>query len=101
MHLIISLLKKQSLNSCFLHNITKLPDSFGSLKPTNVKKTMDGAMLIWDIDDIVGGEERVISYKVKAGVNVIGKLKIPRALCRYRKGKRAIIVKSNSTLVFS
>jgi len=84
-----------------LHNIAKMPDSFGSLKPTSVKKTGKMVMLIWDIDNIVGREERVISYRVKAGVSVIGKLRIPRALCRYKKGKRSVIAKSNSILIFS
>jgi len=84
-----------------LHNIVKVPDTFGSLKPSSVKKYDNRVVLVWDIDNVVGGEERVISYKVKAEVNVIGKLSIPRALCRYRKDNRVVIVKSNNNKIYS
>ncbi|MFH1209810.1 MAG: hypothetical protein V1663_03405 [archaeon] len=84
-----------------LHNIVKVPDTFGSLKPSSIKKYDDRVVLVWDIDNIIGGEERVISYKVKAEVNIIGRLTIPRALCRYRKGNRTVIVRSNNNSIYS
>jgi len=59
-------------------------EDFGTLKPV-VRRTEAGTELIWKLGDIIGKEERVISYKLKSLVE--GELKMPSAYLRYRDHK--------------
>ncbi len=59
-------------------------NSFESLRPV-IRRTEAGTELIWKLGDIIGKEERVITYKIKGFVG--GELKMPRAYLRYRDDK--------------
>jgi len=86
----------------YLPNAINAPTEYATIKPTKIKKSVKGLMLIWDIPELVKGEERIISYKMKSKVHIIGKLLIPRAICRYRKkGGKASIVRSNRIMLLS
>ncbi|MEK6835802.1 MAG: hypothetical protein AABX55_02155, partial [Nanoarchaeota archaeon] len=82
--------------------VFEAPGDFITLKPSSVKKGLAGSTLIWEIPEILRGEERVISYKVKSHAPLVGRVRIPRAICRYKNVAGKIsIAKSNSVNLFS
>tara|TARA_Y100000034_G_scaffold135555_1_gene207978 strand:- start:805 stop:2193 length:1389 start_codon:yes stop_codon:yes gene_type:complete len=82
-----------------LFNVKKVPSDYGTLRPSKVKRKGDDVVLVWDGINLVGKEERILSYRVNVGIKA--SLRLPGALVRYRVGKRAIVVRSNSSLVVS
>lgn len=85
-----------------LPNILKLSTEFGTLKPNKVQKGEKSSRMIWNIDELEPGEERIISYKVHPGLSFFGRFVLPSALLRYRSKERKIIdTKSNKVVFFS
>jgi hypothetical protein len=85
-----------------LPNMLILSHEFGTLKPNKFQKGEKSSRLIWDIDELEPGEERVISYRAKPGLHVIGSLTLPASLLRYtNKDKRIIDMQSNKVTLFS
>ncbi|MBU1203931.1 MAG: hypothetical protein KKG60_02590 [Nanoarchaeota archaeon] len=86
-----------------LPRIVKEPTEFGTVKPKILKKGEDKKLLLWDIPSLIKGEERILSYRIKSRIKVIGRLIIPKAVCSYtsRKSRKRIIVNSNKTVLFS
>jgi len=83
-------------------NLITLSKEFGTLKPNKFQKGSKSSRLIWEIGALEQKEERVISYKVKPGLHIIGKIVLPAALLRYRAKDRKIIdQKSNKVIFFS
>ena len=81
--------------------LLELPHEYGTLKPSSTKSGIAGSVVSWDIPELLKGEERVIAYKMKSKVTGLGKLTIPRALCRYKdKMGKIYIVKSNPFNLF-
>jgi hypothetical protein len=90
----------QVLKSLRLHDnipgLLELPHEYGTLKPSSTKQGLAGSSVIWEIPELLKGEERVLSYKMKSKVTNLGKLSMPRAVCRYKdKSGKFYIVKSN------
>ena len=81
--------------------LLELPHEYGTLKPNSTRSGVAGSLVIWEISELLKGEERVISYKMKSKVNSLGKITIPRAICRYKdKMGKLYIVKSNHFNLF-
>lgn len=59
----------------------------GTLKPDEVKHTKQGTKVIWSIPELDSYEHRLITYKVKAKLNIIGTFSLPRATVEYKIGK--------------
>ena len=77
--------------------LLELPHEYGTLKPSSIKHSVVGSYVMWDIPELIKGEERVLSYKMKSKVTGLGKLNIPRAVCRYKdKDEKLYITRSNS-----
>ena len=69
---------------------------FGTMKPTRVQKSMDGRLrLVWDLDGLDRGEERIISYIARSSLSIIGKLLLPEAVVEYQTGRSHVHVRSN------
>ncbi len=84
-----------------LPKVIKPESDFGTLKPSKIQQGTAGMRLIWEIDKLDPGEERIISYKVSSKLPLVGKMMLPPALVQhYGKGKRLINVRSNR-LIFS
>lgn len=61
----------------------------GTLKPKEVKHTKRGTKVIWSLAELDTHEQRLITYKVKAKLNIVGMFSLPRAVVEYaRKGRR-------------
>ena len=72
------------------------PHGFSTLHPTKIKKTKFGNIrLIWNLEELHGGEERIISYVARSRLSIIGKLILPSAVASYKRGNRKIKSKSN------
>lgn len=85
-----------------LPHMLLLSHEYGTLKPTKFQKGEKSSRLIWDIDELEPGEERVISYRAKPGLHVIGPINLPAALLRYtNKDKKIIDMQSNRVTLFS
>ncbi len=60
-------------------------DVFGALMPDEViRKGKKGSLLKWDIGVMEPLEERILAYKVKLKMNVVGKVILPGGIVKYR-----------------
>lgn len=83
-----------------LPNILTPTKEFGTLKPSKIQKGEKSSRMIWTIDELEPGEERIISYKVHPGLHIIGKIMLPAALIRFKNKEHKIIDKKSNKLVF-
>ena len=51
--------------------------------------------LVWDLDGLDRGEERIISYVAKSKLSIIGRLALPDAVVEYYSGRKYVHVCSN------
>ncbi len=61
-----------------------IPHEYITLKPNSMRKEINGTMLTWEIPELIKGEERVITYKLKSRTGYKGRLLFQRSVCRYR-----------------
>ncbi|MEK6862750.1 MAG: hypothetical protein AABW57_01150 [Nanoarchaeota archaeon] len=81
--------------------LLELPHEYGTLKPSSTRSGVAGSIVVWEIPELIKGEERVIAYKMKSKVTGLGRLTIPRALCRYKDSSgKLYIVRSNQFNLF-
>ena len=55
----------------------------GTLKPIEVKHTKKGTKVIWSLAELDAHEHRLITYKIKAKLNILGTFSLPRATAEY------------------
>ncbi|MBW3010848.1 hypothetical protein KY335_01685 [Candidatus Woesearchaeota archaeon] len=67
----------------------------GSIKPTKIRSMEAGDVLTWELGDMFGKDERIITYKIKAKLKVMGDLKLPAAEAKFDKNKNAKVVYSS------
>jgi hypothetical protein len=79
--------------------IVHVVPKFETLKP-EIKETPQGTELVWRFDSLKAGEERILLYKVKPNVDLLGSLKLPAAQIRFvdRKRQRKIVVSREITI---
>ncbi|MEK6826798.1 MAG: hypothetical protein AABX90_04170 [Nanoarchaeota archaeon] len=71
---------------------------YGTLKPVNIQEGNSGRRIVWEIPKIDPGEERIISYKAKSKLKLVGRQELPQAIVQYYgRGKRLINIGSNRT----
>jgi hypothetical protein len=77
----------------FVPSIATVVEKFDTLRPT-LRKIPGGTEIIWKLNYLGPLEERILTYRVKPTVDIIGTLKLPKALMRYtdkeKKLKRVI-----------
>lgn len=58
-----------------------------SVRPQKVTHGREGTQVIWSLSDLDAKEQRVMSYHLKAKLNILGAISLPRATAEYmRKG---------------
>ncbi len=68
-------------------------DYLGTLKPTKVMThDIKGTLLKWNIDILEGFEERMITYKIKSKLSILGSLKLSPAVIKFKSSKGKIII---------
>ena len=72
----------------FVPAIATVIKEFGTIEPT-IKMKPSGTELAWQVKDIRPREERVLTYKIKPMIEILGSLKLPKAHLMYetKKGK--------------
>ena len=77
--------------------ITEFVESqhLGSLRPTRVTKTAKkGTILYWDLDRLESYEERIITYRIKSKLKIVGDMSLPKVRVKFEQSsgrERAII----------
>ncbi len=69
----------------------------GSLKPKEVKHTKTGTKVSWTLSELEAKEHRLINYKMKAKLNILGTFSLPRATVEFKR-KRGRTGKSYSNI---
>lgn len=59
----------------------------GTLQPKSIQHTKKGTKVVWSLAEIDSNEHRLITYKVRAKLNILGTFSLPRAILGYSKGK--------------
>jgi hypothetical protein len=71
----------------------------GTLKPTTISKaTEEGSIVRWDITNLDPFEERIITYRIKTKLSILGGIKLPATVVKYRNRKNNE-VKTTSNVV--
>ncbi|HLD19009.1 MAG TPA: hypothetical protein VJB90_03290 [Candidatus Nanoarchaeia archaeon] len=72
-------------------------DEVGTIKPTRVfSNPKEGTSVKWEIGGLEKFEERLITYKIKSKLTILGGINLPQAMVHYTtKGGKELIVKSN------
>lgn len=72
----------------------------GSMQPNAVLTHPKRGMVIkWAIETLEAGDERVLSYKMKSRLPILGELSLPAATARTKVGNKVIISNSNRVTV--
>lgn len=81
----------------YLPKLVAPSKDFGTLKPTNVQRSPKGSIkIVWDVPKLERGEERIISYKIRSKLSIIGRFSLPSAVVEYRnKGGKLVRIHSN------
>ncbi len=87
-----------------LPGIIDISDShhLGSLKPTKVTKTTrKGTLLYWNLDSLDSLEERILTYRAKAKLKIIGNLTLPKARAKFenKNGKERMVFSAKPLFV--
>ena len=83
-------------------NITSIEKELfiGTLQPYQVMRhEKKGTILKWKVDDLSAGEERVVSYKMKSRLPILGSLSLEGAVAKYNHKKKDKITRSNTLTV--
>ena len=68
----------------------------GSLHPEKiVRHAKKGTLLKWNLGDMEKGDERVLSYKVKSRLTILGSFTLPAAVCKFAVKTKHRVVYSN------
>ena len=69
---------------------------YGTLKPSKIQEGTTGRRIVWEVSKLDPGEERIISYKVKSRLKLVGAHDLPSGTVQYfGKKKRVVNVESN------
>lgn len=77
----------------FVPGIAKVVQKFESMKPI-VREGPNGSELFWKFDSLRPGEERILAYRIKPVMDVVGTIRLPSATAIFstRKKQRKTIV---------
>ena len=59
----------------------------GTLKPQNIRHTRNGTIVTWSLAELDGHEHRIITYKLRAKLNILGEFSLPRATIEYAQSR--------------
>lgn len=74
--------------------------SIGSMQPHAVLRHPKGGIIIrWAIETLEPGDERVLSYRMKSRLAILGEFNLPAATARCKVGDKVVISNSNRVSV--
>jgi len=77
--------------------LASLVEKFDTMRP-EAKKTDAGTELMWRIKSLKPFEERVLTYRIKTNVDIIGSMRLPRASMEYLNQKRQTKIVSSKAI---
>ncbi len=84
-------------------HLTEVMPEFGhgTMKPEKIMKHPHGTTLLeWHIPELEAYEERLITYKIKSNLRILGSFKLPTAIVRYStKAGKKVRVNSNRLVI--
>ena len=80
---------KEILVRDFVPGVATIVERFDTLRPT-LRKVSGGTELIWTLDSLRSGEERVLNYRIRPVVDIMGTLKLPMAYIKYLDRKKEV-----------
>ncbi len=84
----------------FVPAIATVIKEFDTLTPSITRKAT-GTELTWQVKDVRPKEERVLTYKIKPVIEILGDLKLPKAHLLYetKKGKKRKTLSKTITIM--
>ncbi|MCS7123612.1 MAG: hypothetical protein RMJ17_03515 [Candidatus Aenigmarchaeota archaeon] len=82
----------------FVPSLFKVSKDFEFFKPEINKKSF-GIELIWNIGDLNPGEERIVTYKIKPIIELVGKFKLPKAVLKFKEGNKIKTIAISKSVV--
>ncbi len=79
-----------------LPNIIQPLYEFGTLKPHHTQQGTRGKRFVWELGSLEPGEERVLTYRVKAKLHLAEGALLPPATLQYQKGDHVISLTSHT-----
>lgn len=71
--------------------------TIGTLHPTKIlKHERKGTIIKWVIEELDAGDERVISYKIKSHLSILGEFSLSPTIAKFRYNGKEIITHSNT-----
>lgn len=71
-----------------------------TLRPVNiVKHDRKGTIVKWSIEKMAPGEQRIITYKIKSKLSILGGVTLPVAVAKFDAAGRKRTTSSNAPLV--
>jgi hypothetical protein len=71
--------------------------TIGTLQPSKIlRHEKKGTMIKWVIEELHAGDERVITYKVKSHLSIVGEFSLAQAVAKCRYKGKTVISHSNS-----
>jgi len=73
----------------------------GSMEPVNIGKGRRGTVAKWELDVLEPYEERIITYRIKSKLRLVGGIRLQSAKAKYdtRKGKERVTYSNSVNLV--
>ncbi|MBU0459754.1 MAG: hypothetical protein KKH52_02890 [Nanoarchaeota archaeon] len=60
----------------------------GTLKPQEIRSGRKRTKVVWGLAELDVHEHRLVTYKIKTKLNVVGTLSLPRATVEFKKGRK-------------
>jgi hypothetical protein len=73
----------------FVPGIASVIEKFDTLRPT-LRKIANGTEIVWKINSLAPGDERVLTYRIKPIVDIVGTLKLPKAYLKFMDKKKEV-----------
>lgn len=73
----------------YVPSIAKVVEKFETLKPI-LRRAGPGTQLVWKIDQLRPREERILNYRIKPTMEIVGQIKLPRAYMSFTDKKKQI-----------
>ncbi|MEM5766416.1 MAG: hypothetical protein QW423_02170 [Candidatus Aenigmatarchaeota archaeon] len=73
----------------FVPGIAKVVEKFDTLRPT-LRKVANGTEIVWRIPSLAAGDERVLTYRIKPIIDIVGTLKLPKAYLKFMDKKKEV-----------
>ncbi len=74
------------------------PDSMGTMKPVTIFNDGKGSIVKWEIENLDRHEERILAYKIKSKLSILGQFTLPKASLRFYTEKNVKFVTGSNTV---